>query len=363
MKKRRLMLDGARIGAELEGTIEISKSEAVIVRNILLKAGAEIDEFTKELSVTVSNELKGSDSKLMVSIRGHYHKENKKVYLNITGNPLAFVTGSSTYGYAEADRVMITAYRICLEALGTFPARIMKQIADRNIFIYNLEFAVYTNKIPDKEQLLSDWNRMYSVACYVNKDGKGYTMVTKLLGIRHEKAHQDHKSLCLRIRTRDDSEDCMMLMAYDKADEMRNKAKKRGLIAVVPDDVEDRLRLDLNFCRGWFRSHQVDGRKLFTLKDLVRYIEKNYEASWPRFLRAEFERAIDKTKLFKMWRFDVEKGLKSADKLTLGMSVARSLLRASSLETARCLAGDLPMPRVDRNPHDYEIVIDTSRVL
>lgn len=361
MKKRRLMLDGARVGTELEGSIEVRNSEVNRIQRILVRAGAVIDE-NGDLSVIVANEEKGSDSKLMVSLRPHYHKEVKKVYLNISGNPLAFITGSSNYGYAEADRVMITAYRIALETIGEFPKRIMQQIAKKEVFIYSLEFAAYTNNVPDKEQLLSDWNRMYSISCHVEPGGKQYNMVTRLLKIRHEKANEEHKSLCLRLMTNDSREESVMLMAYDKADEIRNKAKRRGVVGVVPSDIESRLRIDMNLCRGWFRTHQVGGKKLKTLSDLVGYIEKNYKGSWVEFLTFEFDKAIARSRLFYMWSFDVEAGLKAKDKVDLGLAISRALLRASSLQVAKSLSGDTPLPKVGRNPHPYELKLDLGTV-
>lgn len=347
MKKRRIMLDGALIGAELVGSIEIKNSEAYKIRQILKSKGGE--ERDGKLSILVTYK-----SVLEISLRTHYH-DRSRYYLNISGNPLTFLMGSNTYGYAEADRVMITAYRKALETLGQVPKRIMKAVALRQINIHSLEFATYTNKLKNKEQLLNDWAHMYQ-SSYSTKDGFIHETLLDMLGLRFTRKHKHHRSIPLRIMSNDGREEEAWLLCYDKAKEMRDEAELQKQVVVVPEDVESRIRLDLTLHQGWFRRHQVGGKKLKTLADLVLYIEKNYGGQWHKFLAFEFDHYVKKTMLFSMWAMPVEKAL-SGSRVEKTVIKSRSLMRVSDAEFIQALKTK-KLTSIDVNPHPELLELD-----
>lgn len=350
MKLRRVMLDGALIGAELTGDIELKASETHKIRKLLLANGGE--EREGGLSVTVV-----SKSAMVISLRLDYHRKGL-YYLNMSGNPLKFLTGRNDYGFAEADRVIITAYRKALEALeGSIPPRILRAIAERQINVHSLEFATYTNKVKDKQQLINDWAHVYRTA-YSSKDGLTHRTLADMLNLRFTRAHKDHSSsICLRILSGDGREDEAMLQCYDKALEIRDKAKEFGIVALVEADIEDRIRIELSLTRGWFRRRQVNGKKLNTLGDLCAYIKKNHDGSWPSFLEKEFLWAIKRTHLFDMWAFDALKAMGDSSAVGHAMVKARALLRVTDAEW-NALIRKKKMVATNLNPHPYKIELD-----
>lgn len=298
MKKRRVMIDGMLLGTELDGSLQLKASEAFKMKAILEKNGAQ--ETSGGLCLTVPG--KGP---LVLALRKPYNAQDR-YYLNISGNPLKFLRGSTVYGYAEADRVIITAYREALETLkGSVPDSIYKKVARREINIHSLEFATYTEKVHDVSRLLNDWYHIYTTS-YSSKDGLSHHTLCDLLDLKITRKDPTHRSsVYLRIMSKGQREEEAMLMVYDKYQQLNDQQKS----SIGLSDVKNRLRLDLHLNYGWFRRHSVEGRKLKTLRDLTLYVEKNYGGRWEAFCAAEFKWALDRTLLFYMWEFTEEEAL------------------------------------------------------
>lgn len=286
MKKRRIMLDGSTVGAELSGSLELEASEVYKVHKILKKRGGE--DRDSGFAVTVNG--------LVISLRTHYH-DKSKYFLNLTGNALKFLTGSNVYGYVEADQIIVKAFIRALDGLGKFPDRIIEAIEARMINVHSLEFAVYTNEVPNKKLLLNDWAHVYQ-AGYSNSKGDNHESLTDMLRIKFARAEWEHKSsVCLRIWTKDGREEEIMLQVYDKAQQIRDVSEE-----AVPKDIKNRLRIDLHLHHGWFRRRSVNGTRLKTLKDIADYVEKR--GGWTLFVATELKYALERTCLFHMWSFD-----------------------------------------------------------
>ncbi len=296
MKPRRVMLDGVLMGTNLNGAIDVQDSEVHTVKDILV-------------SCKTCHQLGGSDIEVVVTRKSginlslRRHKMTKQFYLNMSGNPLTFLKGGNEYGYAEADRQIITAYRICLEMVERetgmlFPLRLKAAIADRDIHINSMEFACYTKPLKvDKAELMDMWRYVYRTG---NSNGAGeHTPLLDLLDLKLEVKNKKHKSsVPLKIMSRDGGELVAMLQVYDKAKERRDNKFE------VSADIENRLRLDLNLSYGWFRRKAINKKKLKTLKDLMAYVEN--KGGWLAFLQQEFEWALDRTCLFHMWEFEAQ---------------------------------------------------------
>lgn len=295
MKPRRVMLDGVLIGTNLTGAIDVMDSEVQTVKDILVRCKTCHHLGGSDIEVTVTRK-----SGVVLSLRRH--KMTKQFYLNMSGNPLTFLKGTNEYGYAEADRQIITAYRVCLEMVEEetglmFPLRLKAAIADRDIHMNSIEFACYTKPLKDKAGMMDAWRYIYRTA---DSNGQGeHTPLLDLLDLKLEIKNKKHKSsVPLKIMSRDGGELVAMLQIYDKA--LALEAQKME----VKSDIKNRLRLDLSLNYGWFRRHAVNKKKLKTLKDLVAYVEN--KGGWVAFLKQEFEWALDRTCLFHMWEFEAQ---------------------------------------------------------
>lgn len=352
MKKRRVMLDGLISGVALQGDVSLRTSEVAKLRKIILASGGK--EIAGETGVVVTR----NGYSMLISLRA-YNNRKDKVFLNISGNPLKFLKGASAYGYVEADRIIITAYRKALEMLeGTVPARILEAVAARDINLHSLEFATYTCALPNKQKLLNDWAHMYSSA--YSSDGEVHTTLASMLDLEFQRKHKSHTSLPLRIKSKDGKEDEAMMLVYDKAAEMRSRNLK------VSSDIEDRLRLDLNLNYGWFRRRAVSGRKLRTLADLSAYVEKNH-GTWIAFVAAEYEWALKRTCLFYMWTFDALKpegnGNKRLNsKVHDAMLKTRAFLPVSDAEWIELINKGRIRKTFDLNPHKEKLCLDMSEL-
>ncbi len=344
--KRRLMCDGSLVGAAVDGSIEVKGSEAQQIAKLLRQHGAELDSGGLETVVC-------AESSMMIALRPHYH-EKDRYFLNLSGNALTFLKGSNVYGYAEADILIKAAFVRAMSMVGEFPRRVVCAIKNGEVNVHSMEFAAYTNEIPDKQRLLNDWQTMYGTS-YSN-DGIQTTTLCEMLSVRYMKKHVDHRqSVCLRIMTGDGKEEEAMLMAYDKAYLLRNNELE------VPVDIEKRLRLDMHLHNGWFRKKKVNGRKLRTLKDLGDYVEKRYEGKWHLFIATEFDRMIKRSMMFEMWRFSPDDESLPKE-LRTAMWLQRLNVRVT--DKARLLASKgktaLMMKQQTPDPHPYEIKIDLS---
>lgn len=304
--KHRIMLDGMLVGCKLE----LISEELPKMRELLITSGAEYKG--PELLLTIK-----AGSGMVVGLRENIHKRGD-YYLNISGNPLTFLTGSNLYGSPEAGELIVKACLKCLKILGKVgevPKRIKDLVVSKNINLYALEFATYTIRLENKQQLLNDWSHIYNSA-YTSKNGLIHETVQDLLNIKMERKHKKHKSsVCFKILSSNGVNEEAMLQIYDKA------SQTRSVDLEVPEDIENRLRLDLNLSYTWFANRRIGGQRLKTLADLERYIEKRFDSSYTTFLSAQFGWALDRTKLFKLW--DLERSC-----LRSGTLAERSLYMA-----------------------------------
>jgi len=323
MKPRRITLDGMLIGTKLEVlTSEVSRVKAVMIRAGAIYEGREL-----VLSIT-------EKSTIRVAMREDSHKPGS-FYLNLSGNPITFLTGSNVYGYPDAEALIIDAYTKCLEKLtasgGSLPKRLWKEVESRQVNIYSLEFATYTIPVENKRQLLNDWEQVYRIG-YKSADGLAHEGVMDMLNLKFCRVHKDHKSsFPLKIMSANGVNEEAMLQVYDKA----KKIRKDGHI--VPIDIENRLRLDLNLSYTWFANRRIEGRRLKTLNDLCLYIDKRYGGDWVTFLTVQFLWALDRTCLFHMWDLNMKEVLGGgrgtskavSTEVYLALALARSTLNAS----------------------------------
>lgn len=350
------MLDGMLIGTPIEGNIEIKGSEVRIMKKLLIKAGAE--EREGGLCLTIDNK-----SNMVVALRTHYH--NKSLFfLNVSGNPLNFIKGSNVWGYAEADRVIVKAYKMILDTLGEVPHRIVDSVIAREINIHSLEFATYTCEVPNKKKLLSDWAYMYRTADTLDIRSEEHEGLCDMLNIKFLRLDKKHKSsVCLRILSKDGREEEAMLETYDKALAIRELAEKVGEVGVVHSDIESRLRLDLNLNQGWFRRRQVNGKKIKTLNDLSEYVKKNHDGKWHEFIANEYQWALDRTKLFYMWSFDASEALVGNNPIMNAMMISRALIKARDKQKMKLIKNKgVGKLTVCLDPHPEKLILDTGIV-
>ncbi len=290
--KRKIMLDGMLTGTKLESAVEIPGSDLEALRKILIACGAEAKGEGMYLVVR-------GNSGAVIELRKNRY--NGGFFMNLSGNPLTFLTGRNTYGSPEADKQIVAVYKRCIAYLESeskmeVPGNIKDAVEEMDIYINNIEFACYTIPVENKDKVLDAWYHVYTTG-YSHEGARHIPLVEKL-NLKIAREHKTHTSVCLRILSGDGREEEAQLEAYDKADEMRSKGLEVGA------DIENRIRLDLCLTYGWFRRRQVGQRKLKTLADLVAYIQKNCGGNWLIFLASEFQWALNRTCLFHMWEFD-----------------------------------------------------------
>lgn len=352
-KMRQLMLDGFLSGAALEGSLELSKTEASMVEKALRNARAELDE-NRELSI----EVQRNGSKIRLALR--YDAMAKKYYLNCSGNPGGFLKGQNSYGYVEIDRLIISCFTKAIQGLD-IPDSVSSRIADGAIHIHNLEIACYTNKVPDKQKLMNDWTFAYRNGWAI--DGQDEVVyLTDLLDLRFTRVHKDHKSsVCLEILNSAGRTE-YMLMAYDKQKQMEARSM------VVESNIKRRLRLDLTLTRLWFNSRTVNQKRLQTVNDLKAYVMKTH-GSWKTFMIHELERALARSLLFYMWSFDYRDFVKTeqmeyeANKrvnrlVGYALVKARALNQISNKKWQDLLMNQSRFPKLNLDPHPYKLKLD-----
>lgn len=289
--KRKTTIDGILIGTQLETGIIVEDNEVTAIRKLLIEYGGH------EEGLDVKAIIPGVGGSMVLALRRD--KNTKEFFLNLSGNPITFMYVDNTYGYAEADVVIVKAFNKCLGVVSNkWPARIKNAVKKKDINIHSLEFATYTIPVENKADILDAWYHVYLVGSS-SIDGRSHTGLMDMLDLQINRKHKSHKSsVALQIMSSDGRDVEAMLLAYDKAKQMRDSGVE------VPEDIENRIRLDLNLKYGWFRRRRIDGDVLKTLHDLSAYIKKRCDGDWLLFLSAEFKWALERTCLFHMWSFD-----------------------------------------------------------
>jgi hypothetical protein len=317
-KKHKVMLDGARVGSTLEdvGNIELTTDEMVIIKNILVKNKAVYSK--GEYVLHVENK-----STMQLVLRKHLHFKNRW-YINLSGNPLTFFEGSNTYGWPEADLQVVAAFKYCITyaqriAKMHFPQRIKEAIVNLEFNINSLEFACYTKQVKDKDQVLNAWDYMYRVSD--SFQGLKHISLEKLLNVKRINTEYENSFSLALLR---DKKYEVLLMLYDKEAQMLSKGLE------VPEDIKDRLRVDLGLTSYWFKR-----RSIRTMKQFVNYVE--LKGGWKTFIANEITIAFNKTCLLHMFSFPEESIINGSYKLgdiveglnnKLPLSVYQSLMYA-----------------------------------
>lgn len=219
--------------------------------------------------------IRGKSSSLLLSLRkGRY---DDLYYLNLSGNPTTFLLPNNLRGYISIDRLILKCFNRALAYAG------LRSVKLEKINVYSIELACYTTKVADVDVLLDQLKHVYRTA--YSYEGTKHVGLCNSLRLKLID-HPTHSSVCLRIMSQGLKEEEAMLMAYNKQEESGH------------DDIElsSRIRLDLNLSYGWFRRRQAGGRKLKTLADLKAYASMG----WAAFIRAQFEWAANRTRLFEL---------------------------------------------------------------
>lgn len=285
-KLRRVLLDGARTGVSLgSGTqVIVPISEVQTIIKALNGTEGATEDFRNQYTYDVK--LEGTYAKVVL------RKVKGKYMLNLTSNPTSFQTGTNVYGYVEVDDLIRENYLKIIEhlALGNSVPKLKESIERSLVFLNNLEFATYTESLPgvSKKQVVTLWNTLWGGSTWATTDG---TLETLREAMRVTvTSRSDDSSIGLQIHNETGGIE-RQLLVYDK--ELELKAKKRQ----VPEDVKNRLRLDLSLQNAWFKD-----RGILTVADLTKY---KGDLSWKTWAMQQIARAVQDTLLFDMLNFDV----------------------------------------------------------
>lgn len=322
----RFMVDGQRSGTRLKGgTNEVQTTmkgglllltrEVKEVRDILRKVAKGRDVEKHELTVKV----RGESSEVRVTLRRHRMFHNQW-YLNLDGNPLTFFLRGNVYGKANADHQVKRVYTKCMDALEEesgmkFPQRLRGMVEKGQIHINALEFAAYTGKLPDKNKIINAWHYIFHKSTYCDEKGREH-FLADMLGFKYMSDGQKDETFSIATARKIDKSPIVMFSAYDKEAEIRKNIKSTGgsdfdvkadtdemarkyRIAKVPDDIKDRLRLEIAFTSIWFSSKHIR-----TLADLTERVNKMHGGKWTNLIRSELRAIMEQACLVDMWKFD-----------------------------------------------------------
>jgi hypothetical protein len=299
--KTRIMLDGMRGGSKIDSDIKLRSLEVEIIRDILIKCGAEQSTLELPLPITNSDSLLVEGKKSIMQLTLRRDQKNVKVYyLNLSGNPLNFFEDSNVYGWADAAWQIQKAFKYCItyaqkKARLHFPDRIKDAILNLDINLNSLEFATYTKPLIgiSKLKLINSLDYMYRVSNSYDFEADTNKSLCKLLNISRNNIYDTTFSLSV---LNESFQPEMYFMLYDKEAEMIKDGINSNL---VPIDILDRLRLEVHLTHVWFQKYRIK-----TLKQMVAYVEKS--GGWETFIKAQMTYAINRTCIHEMFRFPAE---------------------------------------------------------
>jgi hypothetical protein len=330
-KPHNIMLDGSRTGTSLshlanasygsyggaggassvdqsESKMELSEDESAQLKIMMDKAGAVVAEREMRFNVTRKK------STMCLSMRANENNAKKK-YLNLSGNPLTFITGSNVYGSPNPVKQLKFCWNKCLERLERdagmkAPKRIHKEIEKARIHINSLEWACYTEEMRDPLKMLNEWHSMFHLTRRKRDDGMQEFLADMLNVQWIDSQYKD--SFRLKILDAQRRTVCMIGF-YDKATEMVRKAEEMGedveaVRASIPDTIRNRLRLDIQLTHLWFKN-----KRATRLDDLIKLVgnPKTYDGDWGAMIRDEVMKVVDKTHLVRMFQLNGKKILEA----------------------------------------------------
>ena len=361
--KHRAMVDGMRGGTRLEtavgsvdipidnsvrSSIQVLSAEADKVKKILRlasKSGRDINE-KGEITVMVR-----SRSIIKVTLRRDKN-DGTRWYLNMDGNPLTFLTGRNVYGWARADKQIVAVFKRCMKGIEDkatekararntradelkFPQRLWDQVEQKQIHLNHLEFATYTKPLRDKKKILNAWRYMFSKSVHLPNAGGKHEFLADMLNVLVNLEYENSFSLSTLRGERKFAADgtleprkvpkakVVMFMAYDKEEELREAGQEEAIepdVEVpewegqykyreedVPEDIKDRLRLEIALTSVWFSS-----RGIRNLAELVDFVQRAYGGKWEQLIQTEMTKLMERTCLVEMWRFDGRPVLEAA---------------------------------------------------
>lgn len=304
---RSIMLDGSRIGTELDKylsindtNLKLNEKENMVIERLMKRADA--DKRGREWVFRARK----NDSTMMLALRIDARDENRK-YLNLSGNTLTFLTGENVVGHPDPIRQLVMCFKMCLKQLeiksgGKVPRSIVDRIENEEFQIHSLEFAGYTGRMIDPDVVMNVLHGVFHLT-YRSTNKKGFRSLAGRLNC-HWLNSEYEDSFRLKVfddATIDSGEKRALYLfgMYDKTNELLSRENKvtEGQLEFI----ENRLRVDLSFQYWWFNRHQIR-----SAKDLRTHVERKYHGSWVEFLRAAFHEVVDRTYLKEILEMDGE---------------------------------------------------------
>ncbi len=291
---RSVMLDGSRVGTELQNSsvgsgntnIKLSESEASVLENVLKKLDA--DRSGKDWRFTIRK----NGTFMMLMLRTDA-RDSERRYLNLSGNTLTFLTGGNVVGNPDPLMQLKKCWEICLDRMEkesgiSIPKSLRNRVENEEFMIHSLEFAGYTKRLDDVDAVLNVLHGVFHLT-YKAKARRGLRTLASRLGCQWVDSEYEN-SFRLKVNevSRNRDHTLYFFGMYDKTQEV--VANGREVTSNQLEFIEDRLRIDLSFQYRWFSQHRIR-----TANELRDWVDSRHEGSWVVFLRHELEVVLGRT--------------------------------------------------------------------
>lgn len=303
---RSIMLDGSRVGTELDQQglsinntdLRLEGKEKEAVERLMRKIDA--DRHGKEWIFVASK----NGSKMVLAMRIDA-RDDKRRYLNLSGNTLTFLTGENVVGNPDPIAQLVKCFKVCLGQLerksgGKIPSSIYERVEREEFQIHSLEFAAYTGKLRDPDEVLNVLHGVFHLT-YRSDMKKGMRSLAGRLNC-HWVNSEFENSFRLKILEDTDIDigtrrALYMFGMYDKTEELiaRGGEISKGQLEFI----ENRLRIDLSFQYWWFHQNRIR-----SARELRIHVENKYGGSWVEFLRSSFKEIIKRIYLKEILEMD-----------------------------------------------------------
>ena len=243
---------------------EISRGDYEYIHKAILKTANGTEREGNCWTVLKLDEVDG--------VRVECNERRGRFFLNVSGNPISFLTGQNMIGTCDLPLLANNLYRGVAKALKkqvagfSMPQTIRTAVEELNVSVNGLAFAMYT---PELE--LKDWTKMKFVLLALD-----YIYSTRIYGT--EQAIKDYLGLrvskqgdySLLIEKRVGAQKYWTVRLYNKHVETTEKAQSIGYKQTLQSDwLKNRLRIDLTLYSGFFhrnrlttmrRIHEVHGK-------------------------------------------------------------------------------------------------------
>lgn len=251
------MLDGLKLGIQIGDEIPD-----------IVEFRRQIED--SDLPLFTGPKLLGFKLKGRSTLKITFNYWKNRYYFNVEGNPISFLYGGNQVGTVHLlDLVnqMFNHIELLLEKKHNirFPQTLKRCVQSKNIYIYGMSFALYTNPMAlsandgTSSQLISCLSHFYQ---FVDIDTDNVYRIEDELGVN---LVQDGQT-SLRFERKSGANFYWSLGIYDKGEEQRARGKP-----VLPS-VVNRLRLDLTLKSHWFCKN-----RLRTLDDICAKHGDDYE--------------------------------------------------------------------------------------